>query len=125
MNTPVSFELAKLLKETGFDGETKSAFYTDGTKAYCDPTLVSGMGNTQGFMWWNRILDYYAMPTIAEVVMWLYEKHGVWIGVILSCTWGYALYNFSRERIHDDALFKSPTEAYEAAIKYTLENIIK
>lgn len=67
-------------------------------------------------------LDY---PTIAEVVMWLYEKHGIWISADFDSKVWYQVITVSKDcnRIlqgdHD-----SPTEAYEAAIKYTLENLI-
>ena len=70
---------------------------------------------------WNESEELLcSAPTIAEVVMWLYEKHGDWISVVKfekysSCTFRH------------NCLFKeynSPTEAYEAAIEYTLKNLI-
>ncbi len=64
MNTPVSFELAKLLKEKGFDLNHEYMVFTfSETEKYPEGEL-------------------FLKPTIAEVVMWLYEKHEIWIGVI-------------------------------------------
>lgn len=72
MNTPVDFELAKLLKDNGFDKISCSDYYhiCEGyPKGYAH--CYSDVNAQQE----NGILA----PTIAEVVMWLYEKHGIWI----------------------------------------------
>ena len=75
---------------------------------------------------------------ISEVVMWLYENHKIWI---------YVDGDFRPHIIKDNVdlnhkgevnktvllegktkiqyCWDSPTEAYEAAIKYTLENLIQ
>lgn len=107
MNTPVSFELAKLLKEKGFDGNHEYMVFTSvETEIYPEGEL-------------------FLKPTIAEVVMWLYDKHGIWISVLPSYTWNYTLYSkITHLQMHSDGLFNSPTEAYEAAIEYALNNLI-
>ena len=69
MNTPVSFELAKLLKEKGFDG---NYFH------YWNMVNHSGEWKVDTSIW-EYTDNYIEAPTIAEVVMWLYEKHGIWI----------------------------------------------
>lgn len=77
-----------------------------------------------------RILPDFesSYPTIAEVVMWLYEKHGIWVVV------DYSLGQFSPviKRQGQKAIpikhwnfFPTPTEAYEVAIEYTLTKILK
>lgn len=70
-------------------------------------------------------------PTIAEVVIWLYEKHGIWIGVICDVgndlLFTFKIYStkIGEERcIVNGNMYESPTEAYEAAIEYTLNNLI-
>jgi hypothetical protein len=106
MTTPVSFEIAKLLKEKGF-----------------------------------RLLPDFesSYPTIAEVVVWLYKKHGIYIHIsphgeeedlFVDCKWWFSIYKDKlfnliggskvTEGIED---FDSPTETYEAAIEYTLNNL--
>lgn len=132
MNTPVSFDLAKLLKEKGYYKPLEDIFYSvydieDKTlmKNVHQSTLIKGKG-----------LFYHA-PTITDVVMWLYEKHGIWIqtlpydtitaakewtATILSLNWG------EDKEIHYEYKLgglNSPTYAYEAAIEYTLKFLIK
>lgn len=109
MNKPVSYKLAKLLKEKGIIFETE-IYYSSVTK-------VTSVSYTE-----------IAAPTIAEVVMWLYEKHGIWISVFnddVNFFWMGIVLN-TKERLRDGNAreFNSPTEAYEAGIEYTLNNLI-
>lgn len=56
---------------------------------------------------------------IMQVIMWLYEKHGIWISVIHQHNkffWKFGSYQTQE--------FNSPTETYEAAIDYVLNNLI-
>ena len=116
MNILVSFELAKLLKEKGFEERTKS--YTE------DGKLVTISLTIRRF---NLEKVYYPSPTIAEVVMWLYEKHEIWIEVSLDLS-NTQMFDYEIQKKHflklSEERFNSPTEAYEAAIEYTLNNLI-
>lgn len=63
--------------------------------------------------------------------MWLYEKHGIWIVVNLDLVgrWYYDTYTIKDGLPNHNTYkkierFNSPTEAYEAAIIYTLKNLI-
>ena len=115
MNTPVSFEIAKVLKEKGFN-IPQLYFYIDGDISW-------KVDNTRCR---NQIEGEYAAPTIAEVVMWLYEKHGIWI----NCNIAPNFETFSCYVVHkklggyDTEEFNSPTEAFSEAIEYTLKNLI-
>jgi hypothetical protein len=112
MNTPVSFELAKLLNDKGLPG--LKSFYDNKKHYELNPKKY----------------------TIAEVVMWLYEKHGIWIKVDWynknnnGIFWSYTLEKIVNypEPIdytpQNTIVWNSPTEAYEAAILYTLNNLI-
>lgn len=73
--------------------------------------------------------------TIAKVVMFLYEKYGIWIRVtpipysdnLTHWRWEYMSTKYETrslvwEKVKD---YMSPTEAYEAAIEYTLNKLIK
>ena len=121
MNTPIKFELAKLLKEKGFDELTKIWMqHGDGIRG-----VVEGKRD-----YYNRKGDVYtSLPTIAEVVMWLYDKHGIWIGVRPrnEYKWKFDVYTKSITTVQNIQLAESnnPTEAYESAIEYTLNNLIK
>lgn len=101
MNTPVSLEIAKLLKEKGYDIE-----------------IDYGL---------NQILNLKKAPTIAEVVMWIFNKHSIWIYVNIVADFGYNetwAWNTISPDNKDINGFNSPTEAYAAAIEYTLNNLI-
>jgi hypothetical protein len=97
MNTPVSFELAKLLIQKSYD------LHPDFKDSY---------------------------PTIAEVVMWLYEKHGIWIVPLPTPTKHFVFGIYIIEKPYElvngemKKSFNSPTEAYEAAIEHTFKNLI-
>lgn len=124
MNTPVKYELAKLLKEKGFDIPTLY-FYLDGSLKYNHSIKPRNSNVLLG------TLDVSA-PTIAEVVMWIYEKHGIWIEVqcpdVLYELWSYTVHkphkcgNYGSQNSFDT--FNSPTEAYETAIEDVLNNLI-
>lgn len=137
MNTPVSFPLAKLLKEKGFDEPCKLCV-EDGDER----PLPFDCGNT---IHRNSLHPYYSAPSISEVVMWVYEKHGIWINIYYkpkykSWDYEYTNINWSQEEVDkklkediDNLLedifnskikYNSPTEAYEAAIEYVLTKLI-
>ena len=67
---------------------------------------------------------------IMQVIMWLYEKHGIWISVVQNEYLDKFQYTLIQKKsnswniVDNDKLFNSPTEAYEAAIKHCLEKII-
>ena len=123
MNTPVNFELAKLLKEKGWDKPTDSRWFYD-TEYFT--YRFSSEGATK---WTPKEENSYPAPTIAEVVMWLYEKHQIYV-------FADPVYDFSSwtPRIYkkgsNNDLFKGVYEysdmntAYEAAIEYTLTKIL-
>ena len=97
MNTPVNVELNKLLKEIKFEETTGRYFYP--------------------------------APNIGDVVMWLYEKHGIWIVILPELLNGTEIRYYPsvfEQGIGEDveSYFNSPTEAYEAAIEYTLKELI-
>ena len=131
MNTPVSFELALTLKEKGFDKPCISCYdKCDMLSSYVENVFEPKNYNTSSFV--------KSAPTIAEVVMWLYEKHGIWITVYTMDKW--SANGNDREQLFDYSLkqmklglidipkkpeeFNSPTEAYEKAIKYALNNLV-
>lgn len=151
MNTPVNFELAKLLKEEMFNEPIKQRYFiAENIDSDRSPFLQKECALYN----WNNYDDfstsYYSAPTIAEVRMWLYEKHGIWISVELcivgSDEWEYgykvvylpkefknakkrAIHLTTKESFQEgmssySGAWHTPTEAYEAAIEYCLTNLI-
>lgn len=136
MNTPILFELAKLLKEKGFDVPVRTYRLEGKYPDFVHEGFEDDYWGDNKVVNWNKDVigikpfkGFVSAPTIAEVVMWLYEKHGVWITVCVIGVdgFGYWLHDKGRKRLNPDnqgGYWLSPTEAYEAAIKYCLEKII-
>lgn len=68
---------------------------------------------------------------IMQVIMWLYENHQIWIGVLcdagMDMLFTFKIYStkMGEEKcIVNGNMYELPTEAYEAAIEYTLKNLI-
>ena len=117
MNTPVSFEISKELKEKGFDG------YCD--KKYIAQCLWQSPNNREKYKnsEIHKNSSDVAAPTIAEVVMWLYQNHGIWISVEKNSFIGGSESSFI-SNVGRKKEYKSPTEAYSQAIEFTLKNLI-
>lgn len=131
MNTIVNFKTAKLLKEKGFKSKNK---YYDTEGSIDDVKAQDILGSD--YRYTNNAMQRFRWeaPTIAEVVMWLYEKHQIWIIVtpipysdnLTHWRWehvstNYATRNANWKKQQD---YNSPTEAYEAAIEYCLTKLI-
>lgn len=131
MNIPVKFSIAKLLKANGFNLKVVNFYNYEKISLISDKDRqVEGLVNYNPINW-NFVREHYtSAPTIAEVVMWLYEKYGIWIEANLSISedFRYTIMTHSKLRIilkMSEANFKTPTEAYEAAIEYSLNEILK
>lgn len=125
MNKEVNFEIVKLLKEKGFN---MTPYLTIDNE---NPKNLKSNFNPREYQPW------YFTLTIADVVMWLYEKHGIWIEV--SChtvfdekddTIEVDLFYFAARKLkpveilYSGDFVNSPIEAYEDGILYTLNNLI-
>ena len=134
MNNPISFETAKLLKEKGFDVPVRNYYLQKEKGDHLHEGFEDEYWGDNKVVNWNKDIigikpfqGFISAPTIAEVVMWLYEKHGIWIFAFsYSRRWQWKIDSDSStaEYSRGDG-FNSPTEAYEAAIEYTLKNLIK
>ena len=156
MNTPVNFKLAKLLKEKGFDKPTPT-YYEHALTSQIDSETNDHTG-TFGWKKGETNLQYgffrnnggmadltnengymCSAPTIADVIMWLYNRHQIWISVANVYYIGHKIVfvskvqkfkEFDRFIINtDNGLlavnhFNTPTAAYEAGIEYTLNEIL-
>lgn len=125
MTTIVNLKISKLLKRKGFNLYCTWSYWkgslTPRTPGYA---LEDGTTSQENYYEFDR---QYA-PSIADAVMWLYEKHGIWISVqpnepYTDNDWCFILF---RDLQKCDALegYNTPTEAYETAIEYCLTKLI-
>ena len=142
MIEPVKFETAKLLKEKGFDEKPLHIkLNTEYIEGYdWDIEDEEDSLKVREFQFKDAICSHlYLRPTIGQVVMWLYEKHGIWIQGPFpynNSKWGWVIfllkeplegadgYKNVMSLHHEPYKFNSPTEAYEKAIEYVLSNLI-
>ena len=119
----VSFEIAKLLKEKGFDGECDLFYRTDEPKSIIHE--ASKIAYSQG------IDDECVItPTLQMAMKWLRKEHNLSIEPYYTHKQGY---KFAVQEIPTaislwmdlpDELYSTYEEACETAIKYCLENLI-
>lgn len=123
----VSFEIAKLLKEKGFNEYCYGYYYTSKYITHGD----FKQKNLELF------LDSYSAPTIQMAMKWLREVHHYYIQVMLD-SWacgghmGYYVvlqrtdndFEMMLQEAVDEVFYQTYEEACEAAIKYCLENLI-
>ena len=121
MNTHVKFEIAKLLKEKGYDKRCNSAYIKKENQELFFTPVYTGITNG---------IEYLA-PTIGEVIDWLYEKYGIWIFADYgkkTNSWYYNIQTLATsnhvERTLWESGFNSPITAIEAAIEYTLNHLL-
>ena len=118
MNTPVNFEIGKLLRDNKQNISSSKLMYASNGK------LTDAIYDFD---------DWCFAPTIAEVLMWFYEKHNIWISVIkdMNIKWSNDYFNY--HIYSSNGIIKSdiggtkpntPKEAYSDAIKYILINKI-
>lgn len=137
MNTPVSFKIAKVLTEKGisFNANKRHYLNVDGeeiTDAFIAEKYnynIPGHIDVAKSVW---ATSHIPAPIIAEVVMWIYEKHKIWIWVRINGihkTFDYSIHSIKTMQGSLDNIencgFTSPKDAYEKAIGYTLKNLIK
>ena len=154
MNTPVNFEIAKLLKAKGYNNLELNFYFEDGELKENVLRETTGMDYGSEFTVefsellenWNNgwltkknggrcfgcsktkgYLETYSAPFISTVVMWLHEKHGIWISVqpnepYVDNDWCFTIF---KDLVKNTSLegYDSPTEAYEEGIIYALNNL--
>lgn len=126
----VSYEIAKLLKEKGFDDEYTNAFY-DKTGSLYFIDLLSDLSQHT-----DNDTDI-AASTLYVAMKWLREekKIGIEVNINFYCDaskwyyeYGFCIFQLSGtfEKLAecDYDGYKTYEEACEAALKYSLENLI-
>lgn len=137
--TYVSFEIAKLLKEKGFNEKCHSAWLynpRENNSEYFVEYLAKGIENNTELEQFNEPdTDWaYSAPTLQMAMKWLREVHKIDICVCRElddcggCYDGYIAVVYSNEvymvTIRDVVKDLSYEEVAELAIKYCLTNLI-
>jgi hypothetical protein len=116
----VSFEIAKLLKEKGFDWIVHRSFLEhDNIYAPCDPSEIQRK-------------DTIAIPTLQMAMKWLRKVHNLSVEPFydIVLTWCVDIRHIGKiTRLNEfesvrDKNYDSYEKACEAGIKYCLENVI-
>lgn len=138
MNKPVSLELAQLLKKENFSVLTGNCYFNN--EFFTNQNLISlSYPELKGENYKEKVIDKLVFaPTIADVVMWIWNTYKVWI-VVWSDTnldlpdwrdkakWFYVL-NCDLLAAYESGTsvlkytFDTIEEAYEAGIEYVLKN---
>lgn len=109
----VSFETAKLLREKEFDGEVHSYYGHNGRVIYRTDNFCKRPTQAMAMRWLREIhrLDiYFYHDVIQEINEWWYQINKV----TKSCS----------TIQHKSDAYLTYEEAVEAALKYSLENLI-
>ena len=127
----VSFEVAKLLKEKGFDEPCQFLYFSK----YKQEGDFVGNFNTRKNSEINEAS--YSAPTLQMAMKWLREVHNLHCNVDYDYVLGwYCQITSLTETVEDrykemkyyhpdkDNGFSSPEEACESAIRYSLQNLI-
>lgn len=126
----VSFEVAKLLKEKGFDISCHQKYDDEGYLSFNDVGYINSEKPCD---------DFYALaPTQQMAMAWLREEHNKYcdIGYDIDLNWFFQIIELKELKEHFDYSelkyyyaensinFNTYEEAVEAALKYVLENLI-
>ena len=120
----VSFEIAKLLKERGFDEPCYAYWHEDENKLIISQSPYALRNIT------NPCFFGPAAPTLQMVMKWLREVHHLTIDVFHFRDWKVNIKTIPDDYFKADYSYPElkPAETYEqaceTAIKYCLENLI-
>ena len=130
----VSFEIAKLLKEKGFDEHCFCINYPLPEGEHHNIILPNLLNNsmipfTDEYKFCRYKEDFITIPTLQMTMKWLREVHNLYIDIrinINNSLHSFRIYSvgISGARAFTEYRIKSYEEACEAAIKYCLKNLI-
>ena len=124
----VSFEIAKFLKEKGFDWICSVVYDLERPKSCKDNKYYTNFGTLNH----NKWPDLVSAPTLQMAMKWLREVKNIFISVDYSYICGQYKHTICladsslnhKYGANVDYDYKTYEEAVEAALKYALTNII-
>ena len=114
----VSFEIAKLLKEKGFNEKCR-ALYT----VWFDEE-VEGPKEDEAENW-NIEPRYFSAPTLQMAMKWLREKHKITIGILFKGDRIYCEIHQNNEFVFGIDTPESYEKVCDEAVKYCLKILVK
>jgi hypothetical protein len=112
----VSFELAQLLKDKGFESESH-LYYSN------SELVISQYPHTNNIMQRFR----YEAPSLSIAQKWIYENFGIWVhsGMNVSYTddWYFSCENWDEVLVCLEG-YDTPYHALNEGLTYTLKNLI-
>lgn len=115
----VSYEIAKLLKEKGFNEDVTTFYNSNGKFEYCSFPLNHNLDIGSGFT---------SAPAQSLALKWLREVHHIFIQIELYSKyddyWFEVFQNTHRIMVEKREVYNSYEEAVEAACLYVLKNLI-
>lgn len=120
----VSFETAKLLKEKGFDEQTRD-FYRFENNIWIHRNTYEHNHFNLGMPRWENC---YSCPTLQMAMKWLRKVHNIDIipfheKLPNDCYW-CRIEKYPYTEYNQELIYKKYEESLNAAIKYCLENLI-
>ena len=131
----VSFEVARLLKEKGFNEECNRVYEGPNLKyttLSISPLMslgeLGGFHPKQLYVSNNELGDIvYTAPTQQMAMAWLRKKNiSIEPSALNAHSWAYTIYKLLNNKVkelYNDGGFDSYEDAAEAALKYYLENL--
>lgn len=122
----VSFEVAKLLKEKGFNEYCLKNYWSSDKELHDWKWELSYNRNSDG----NNNTKDCSAPTQAMAMKWLREVHNICIDIVSIWNlkrWEYQVFiitpSTAAHPYVDNTLYMGYEEAIDAALKYVLENL--
>ena len=124
----VSFDVAKLLKEKGFDWECHHFYYCKNNGKIVEK-WIQFIADRNSDRWINPYAEYVSAPTQQMACDWLRDKQ---IDILPDCSLVDRKYSFhiinryktGGEIIHSDEIYDKYEDAIEAALEYCLTKLI-
>lgn len=133
----VSFEIAKKLRELGYNKTCLFSYLNDWgnhTVKLCTPIQLSrptdGLNNEELALYGGAHWEYIAAPTQEETMDWLRNTHKLHIYAFHTSTWEGTEWCYEIEKMDSDWTFSKHhglkyEECIEEAIRYAIENYVK
>lgn len=124
----ITFEIAKLAKEKGFDWPVYSFYYANGTLVRFSSYDVEGYKNWEGWYYWEPTVNLRtSAPTQSLLQRWLREEKE--IDIYVYRTWRYDnSYNYSLSQISTGLTMQqdsTPIRTYESALEAGLQKALE